>query len=66
MEFQFASFAEFIAMNGHGPYVWAAYGITLVCLVALVWLPVAQKRRFIRAHRAQQARARQQTGQAAR
>lgn len=65
MQFQFDSIAALMAMNGHGPYVWAAYAITLVCLVALVWVPVAQKRRFIRAHRLQQARERQQQAQQA-
>ncbi|NVK10851.1 MAG: heme exporter protein CcmD [Gammaproteobacteria bacterium] len=29
----FDSFAEFINMGGHGPYVWAAYGVTFVSFV---------------------------------
>ena len=58
MKLQFDSWAAFIAMNGHGPYVWAAYGITFACLAALVWIPIAQKRRFIREHHAQQVRMR--------
>ena len=44
----FESFAELMAMDGHGPYVWAAYGITLVTLVALVVQPLAAKRRQVR------------------
>ncbi|WP_370978552.1 heme exporter protein CcmD [Agaribacterium sp. ZY112] len=35
-EFQFTTLAEFMSMKGHGPYVWAAYAITLVGLVTLV------------------------------
>ena len=27
---QFDTFAEFIAMGGHGPYVWLAYGAALL------------------------------------
>ena len=39
---QFHSVAEFLAMGGHGPYVWSAYG---VALVVLVWLVVQPLRR---------------------
>ncbi|PKM31550.1 MAG: heme exporter protein CcmD [Gammaproteobacteria bacterium HGW-Gammaproteobacteria-11] len=35
---------EFIAMDGHGPYVWSAYAITLVIL----WLNVAEPRRYMK------------------
>ncbi|MCC5794798.1 MAG: heme exporter protein CcmD [Chromatiales bacterium] len=28
--------AEFLAMGGHGPYVWAAFGISAVVLAANV------------------------------
>lgn len=60
MKFQFANFADFIAMNGHGSYVWAAYLITLVALVILVWLPIQQQRAFFQRQRRQQQRAGQQ------
>ena len=36
MKFQFETFADFIAMNGHGPFVWAAYGITFAALIVLL------------------------------
>jgi heme exporter protein D len=29
---------EFFLMNGHGAYVWSAYGITLAVLILNVWL----------------------------
>lgn len=43
---QFDSLAEFIAMGGHGPYVWSVYAITTVVLVALVVAPLRRRRRF--------------------
>ena len=30
--------SEFFLMNGHGAYVWSAYGITLAVLILNVWL----------------------------
>lgn len=34
----FDSFSAFIAMEGHGPYVWACYAVFAVLLVGLmVW-----------------------------
>lgn len=39
---QFHSLGEFLAMGGHGPYVWSAYG---VAVLVLVWLVVAPLRR---------------------
>lgn len=28
---------EFLAMGGHGPYVWSAYGITLLVVLLNIW-----------------------------
>ena len=36
---------EFLAMGGHGPYVWTAYGITLAILIWNVWSAGALLRR---------------------
>ena len=43
----FNSFADFIAMGGHGLYVWLAYGIALVVIVFNVLSPILHKRQFI-------------------
>lgn len=43
----FSSFGEFIAMGGHGPYVWAAYGISLLVLVINLWLPLSARRTYL-------------------
>jgi heme exporter protein D len=36
--------SEFFLMNGHGAYVWSAYGITLAVLIINVWLVRAKRR----------------------
>ncbi len=38
----FESVHDLLFMNGHGVYVWGAYGIGFVVLVALVWQPLAR------------------------
>ncbi|UUY07213.1 heme exporter protein CcmD [Pseudomonas sp. J452] len=43
----FSSFAEFIAMGIHGPYVWSAYGISLAVLALNVALPILARRRYL-------------------
>lgn len=40
--FQFENVDAFIAMGGHGPYVWAAYGLSLAIMA---WLAIAPLRR---------------------
>ncbi|HSX49972.1 MAG TPA: heme exporter protein CcmD [Cellvibrio sp.] len=48
MKFQFESIADFIAMNGHGPFVWSAYAITFAVLIFLLISPLFQKKAFIK------------------
>ncbi len=38
-------------MDGHGIYIWAAYGLTLVVLAANVWWPLMARRNIIRAEK---------------
>jgi heme exporter protein D len=46
--FQFDSLQDMLSMSGHGPYVWACYGITLAAVLWLLINPLVQQRRFIR------------------
>lgn len=48
MKFQFESVAEFMLMNGHGAYVWSAYGLTFIVLAYLLIKPVLQQKAFLR------------------
>jgi len=45
--FQFESLIDFATMGGHGPYVWASYGITAAALAALVILPSMKQRQLL-------------------
>jgi heme exporter protein D len=49
----FDSFAEFLAMGTHGPYVWAAYGLWLVIMVWNVVQPWLFRRRWLKEQTAQ-------------
>ena len=42
----FESFADFIAMGNHGPFVWSAYGIALVVIAANLLL-IRQRQRQV-------------------
>ncbi|MCH4810870.1 heme exporter protein CcmD [Vreelandella neptunia] len=44
----FASFSEFLAMGGHAPYVWSAWGVTALLLVATVWHARVEQRQLIK------------------
>lgn len=49
---RFSTLAEFIAMEGHGPYVWSAYAIAaLVITFNLIWPLLQQRRNFSRLRR---------------
>ncbi len=41
----FDSFSDFIAMGGHGFYVWLSYAIALLIVVINIVSPVLQKRK---------------------
>lgn len=45
--FQFESLVDFITMNGHGPYVWGAYGISALVLVYLIFRPLNRRRKLL-------------------
>jgi heme exporter protein D len=43
---QFDSLAAIWEMSGHGPFVWSAYAIAAVTLIAIVVAPLQRRRRF--------------------
>lgn len=43
----FESFSEFIAMGGHGFYVWLSYAIALIVIVINIVNPVRQKKKIV-------------------
>ncbi|WP_439106758.1 heme exporter protein CcmD [Congregibacter sp.] len=55
----FESLAAALAMDGHGPYVWAAYGLTLTVIAVLVASPLIRKRRLLRELRGEYRRSQQ-------
>ena len=44
-------FVTFLAMGGHGLYVWLAYGIAWAALVVIGVRPILSRRRFLANHR---------------
>ena len=50
---------EILSMGGHGPYVWSAYGVTLVVMVYNAW--AAYRHQANALARLQQAGAEQET-----
>jgi heme exporter protein D len=44
----FGSFGEFLAMGGHGLYVWLSYGATLIIVLYNVLSVQVRQRRFFR------------------
>lgn len=51
MRFYFDSLGEFLQMGNHGPYVWAAFGITWVVMAYLLLSPWLSQRRWLRQQR---------------
>ncbi|MBQ0721177.1 MAG: heme exporter protein CcmD [Gammaproteobacteria bacterium] len=58
--FQFENFDAFIAMGGHGPYVWGAYGISLAVMAWLALAPLRRQRALLVDLRTQLLRTQQQ------
>ncbi len=59
----FENFHAVLTMDGHGPYVWAAYAITLLVLALLLMAPVRRARLLRRNLAGQIKRAAQSPGQ---
>lgn len=43
----FDSFSDFLAMGGHGLYVWSAYGIAAVVLLGNIIAPILKRKQII-------------------
>lgn len=43
----FETFSDFLAMGGHGLYVWAAYGVTFLVFFINAIRPVQMRKRLI-------------------
>lgn len=52
----FDSLRALLDMDGHGLYVWSAYGISLMVMILLVLAPFRRRRRLLVAIRASQRR----------
>jgi heme exporter protein D len=44
----FDSVQALLAMEGHGPFVWAAYALTTAVVAAMVLVPLRRRRRLLR------------------
>ena len=56
MEFYFASFSDFMWMEGHGPYVWVSYALTIIVFIGMALGPKLRKSKFVQQQRALAAR----------
>lgn len=66
MQPAFQTFSEFIQMGGtHAPFVWSAWGISVLCLLLLVWHARATRRQFFREESSRQRRLQAQSAQQA-
>lgn len=54
----FDSFSAALAMEGHGIYVWLAYGMTLMVIAAVIVAPLRRRRRLLQQLAMEQRRAR--------
>lgn len=43
----FDSLAALMDMDGHGAFVWSAYAITTVVVIALILMPLRRQRRLL-------------------
>lgn len=53
---KFDSLEAFLHMDGHGLFIWAAYGITFIVLVLNLWWPRQVRSQIIRTSKAEQLR----------
>ncbi len=56
MNWQFDSLAALMQMDGHGAFVWSAYGITALVLAILLVAPLNRRKRLLSEIRGEQRR----------
>ena len=61
MVFQFMTIADFLSMGGHGAYVWASYGITVLALLLVAIIPRWQQPQLLLQFKRQQRLQKQST-----
>jgi heme exporter protein D len=49
---EWGSFSNFIAMGGHGRFIWGSYGLTALVVVGELLMLRARRRRAVQAARA--------------
>ncbi len=55
----FESFQAALLMDGHGPYVWGAYALSLAVLLSMLLAPRRRRQRLLRERRGERRRARE-------
>lgn len=55
-QFNFASFADFLAMGGYGFFVWLSFGGSVAALLALGFYSKRQQQKFIQQQASRAAR----------
>lgn len=55
--FQFDSLQSFVAMGGHGVYVWSAYFVTIAIMLWLLVQPRVREKQLIKQIKRQQSNA---------
>lgn len=48
MKFQFETLSEFFVMGGHGGFVFASFGVSILVLIYLVLAPKLERSRFVK------------------
>ena len=43
----FETIADFIAMGKHGPFVWSAYGISFIVILANILAPIQRRKALL-------------------
>lgn len=46
----FESFSDFLAMGGHGLYVWLSYGVAALIFIGNIVLPMKKKKDIVKKH----------------